>query len=414
MIRVSQVQNSITEEAAVNRRDPSAAASLLSPWIGPTTGVLPYKDSIAKSATQPRIKRGAQNCGGWASLAQCQGGHSFAKKILCGREWCEVCGQDNSAAHKRRQARILPKLQQVRRLGYFVVEFPEFYRHLAQRGISPDLDLGEYVEGWCYSKSDLDSSSSLITEVFAGRRCGRRGRVDGFFDRGLMRWHFYGEKRPGKWNPHVNLLVDVGSLSAQIRAGIQGAVDARKAELRTMKRTRKVARELRGIECYESGRSGYLPGPLLEWIQARLRAALNVPDLIVHYSYVDRPGQIVQKARYVTRATFLQESWDPYMAEQLYAFRNMRWWGRWQDPPAWGRVEAARDGEDLEGLEAVARLQEGVCPDCGRPLCCRHISRRTGKPVYWSKPTEAIWLQIWDAVEIAGTGYYRIGSRDGP
>ena len=39
---------------------------------------------------------------------------------------------------------------------------------------------------------------------------GRRGRVGGYFKRGVLRWHWFGDKVPGKWNPHANVVVDSG------------------------------------------------------------------------------------------------------------------------------------------------------------------------------------------------------------
>ena len=366
-----------------------------------------YKDSIAKSATPE------SNCGGWAIVADCLSGvHHFAKRIFCGKEWCAVCGEDNSASHKRRQARLLPKAQQVRRLGYFVIEFPEWARYVGQGGLDPDLDGKDRVVGWCYSKDDLRETANIIVDVLAGKRRGRRGRVGGYFGRGLARWHWFGEKCPGKLNPHLNVLVDFDSLSDEVRAVVQSAIEQRKADLKGSKQTKKVRKELRSIECYERGISGYLPKPLLEKIQDDLRAALNIPDLIVHYSYFDKPGQIVQKVRYVTRATFRDYAWDPYLAEELYNFRNMRWWGVWKDDPVWELKQAELEGEDVEALEAVSSLQEGICPDCGQPLRVLYHNRRTGKAVQWSRPIDATYLDIWQAEEISGTGYYRIPHKE--
>jgi len=319
---------------------------------------LPYKDSIANPAT---IKK--TTCGIWAVVSECSTGlHHFAKKLVCGKEWCEICGADGSAAHKRRQARILPKLQQVSRLGYFVIEFPDVYRHIGRRGLAPDLDGGEYVKGWCYSKTDLQDTTKAIIEVLAGYRLGRRGRVGGYFPRGLGRWHWFGEKRPGKLNPHFNVLVDGGRLAPE----------------------------------------------RLEAIKAELRCVLHCPDLIVHYSYFDKPGQIVQKGRYVTRATFLNIGWDPYMASELWNFRNMRWFGSWKSEPAWDLNEAEAEGEDIDGLQAVSSLQDGICPDCGQPLKVLYHNHKTGKPVLWSRPVDSTYLVLWNAEEIAGSGYFRI------
>jgi len=399
-----------------------------SPPSGGGDGGRYYKDSVAKSATP--------TCGAWAVVSECSSGlHHFAKKLVCGKEWCEVCGQGNSAAHRRRQARILPKLQQVRQLGYFVIEFPDVYRNIGAAGFEPDIDGGERVEGWCYSKADLRDTTKTIVDVLAGKRCGRRGRVGGYFGRGLARWHWFGDicmhekritkkfvrcqltgkqcilrrKKPaedcsrfennGKYNPHCNVLVD----------------------------------------------GEYLEPELLEGIKAALRQALNVPDLIISYSYFDKPGQMVQKGRYITRATFLQESWSPYMANELWNFRNMRWWGTWvkvdkttgklpEGVAVWELLDAAAEGEDVEGLEAVASLQGGVCPDCGQPLkvlyhqpdyCFRKVHTKSegdivkrvvnlkaGQPVRWSRPVDSTYLGIWGAEEIAGSGYYRIPHRE--
>ncbi|GAI72486.1 unnamed protein product, partial [marine sediment metagenome] len=131
-------------------------------------------------------------------------------------------------------ARLLPKLQQISSLGYLVIEFPEFNRYLGERGLNPDP---EDAVGWCRNKQDLRATTTTVVEVLAGKRMGRRGRVGGFFPRGLVCWHWFGDKLPGKWNPHLNVAVDGARLEPQ----------------------------------------------LLEAIKAELRAALHVPDLIVHY-----------------------------------------------------------------------------------------------------------------------------------
>jgi len=212
----------------------------------------------------------------------------------------------------------------------------------------------------------LQDTTKAIIDALAGKRCGRRGRVDGYFPRGLGRWHYFGEKRPGKYNPHFNVLVDGGLLEPE----------------------------------------------RLEAIKASLRAALNCPDLIVHYSYFDKPGQIVQKGRYVTRATFRDISWSPYMASELWNFRNMRWWGNWKAEPAWELNEAEAEGENIDGLQAVSNLQAGICPDCGQPLKVLYHNHKTGRPVLWSRPVDKTYLDLWRAKEIAGSGYYRIPHKE--
>jgi hypothetical protein len=303
--------------------------------------------------------QGAVGCGTWAVLAECESGqHRFAKRLVCGREWCEVCGADGSAAHKRRQARVYPKVMQLGSMGYLVIEFPRFYRQLGQGGIKPDIDCGRPVEGWCYSKEALRYTTNKIVEVLAGKR-GSKGRYGGYFSRGLARWHWFGEKRPG-YNPHLNVLVD----------------------------------------------GGYLRPELLQEIKATLREALNVPDLIVNYSYTEEPRKMVHRMRYITRSTFRVRAWNDYMANELYNFRNMRWWGSWKDELAWSFDEGG-ESEESEGLQAVSQLQSGMCPDCGRPLKVLRC-RGPGRECRWSGAVDAVWLKVWSAREINGTGYYRV------
>jgi len=274
----------------------------------------------------------------WVVVGECtKEGKHFARRIYCGKEWCPVCGQKRSRVHNRRIARTLSthdkngkvhyRALSIDKMGYFVIEFPDRYRN---------------VVTFAYSKRALQVASDKIVEVMAGKRMGRRGRVGGYFSRGLLRWHWFGDKIKGKWNPHANLLVD----------------------------------------------GAYLED--LEPIKAALRSALHCPDLIVHYSFAELPAQKFQRVEYITRATFLKYEWSPYMASQLYGFRNSRWWGRWDGEAVW-----QADAEQESELLAADALESGLCPDCGSEMT-------------WSKPVNARWLDVWQAVEIGETGYFRL------
>jgi len=184
-------------------------------------------------------------------------------------------------------------------------------------------------------------------------------------------------------------------------------IEAYLAELRGAKQTKKTRKAITGTELYLRGTSAYLPAPLLEGIKAALCDALDCPELIVHYSYKDKPGQIVQTARYITRATFRDYTWDEYMANELYNFRNIRWWGSWTGEAAWELTQAKDEGADVEGLDVIDSLVSGICPDCGQPLKVLHHDAR-GHPVHWTRAVDAVYLDVWGAQEIAGTGYYRI------
>lgn len=271
----------------------------------------------------------------WVTVAQCQKepDKHFAKRIYCGKEWCPVCGVKRSRHHNRKIARVLPKAMQIESMGYFVIELPDAYRKQVEVA---------------YSKKALQELTNKVVEVFAGKRQGRKGRQGGLFSRGLIRWHWFGDKYAdndtNKWNPHLNILVD----------------------------------------------SAYIDKERLEDIKAALRSALDIPELIVHYSYCDTPGQMFQRVEYITRATFRRYNWNSYMAHQLYGFRNQRWWGSWKDDPAW-HIDPTQEREYL----AADELERHICPDCG------------GKLV-WSLPIHAAYLETMQAVEIGETGFYRI------
>lgn len=299
----------------------------------------------------------ADSCGIWAVVSVCSSGkHQFAKKIYCGKEWCPVCGKNRSASHNRKIARVLGKAMQIKDMGYLVIEFPDVYRKLGKKGIEPD----SINNCWCYSKEDLQNTTNSIVDVLAGKRMASKRRVGGHFKRGLIRWHWFGDKIPGKWNPHCNVIVD----------------------------------------------SAFIEKTELEKIKTELKEALNCPELIVHYSYVNQPGQKFQKIEYITRATFLKKEWCEYMANELYNFRNQRWWGKWGDKPEWTAVDIKDD--NIPEILAINKLQDGKCPDCGMPLKILGKNKKTGHEIRWTKPVDTAWLIIWDAEEIAETGYYRI------
>ena len=407
--------------------------------------------------TYPHARRSV--CGSLVVLAQCSSdGHTFGKRLYCGKEWCQVCGKKGSHAHMRRVSRWLPKAMQIQHLGYLVIEFPNRYRKVGRWGDPDDapgwtyrkehlwpvpasgkyLDYHSLCEGsddglhhwqkvrrnkaivlyWCpecggESKRELIGglvkTTDDILDVLGGVTQGRKGRVGGYYGRGLGRWHWHGDKSNGKLNPHYNVLVDADSLKDDIRVSIQPEVDKYKAELQAGEQSESVRKLLRGVYMYEHRKSGYLPAPVLEAIKVSLRAALSVPELIVHYTHANTPGQIFHKVAYVTRATFLNESWDPYMAAELHDFRNSRAWGKWKDEPAWGLHDAAVEGEDTSGLEVADALgNRGCCPDCGAPLKVLKIGR-SGAPVLWTKPIviDDVQLAYWGAENI-GVGYYRM------
>ena len=120
----------------------------------------------------------------WFIPGECQNGHRFAKTLVCGKEFCSVCGEDGSVAHLRRFVRWLPKTQQFEVMGYFVFTIPEELRskYRTKKALSK---LGHQVQE--------------LLKAFG-------------YSRGLRRWHWFGDKST-KWHPHLNCLVDGGFVS---------------------------------------------------------------------------------------------------------------------------------------------------------------------------------------------------------
>jgi hypothetical protein len=175
--------------------------------------------------------------------------------------------------------------------------------------------------------ADLQEIGQEITGILK-----RRG-----FARGLRRWHFYGDKSM-IWNPHLNFLMDGGFLS-----------EAR-----------------------------------LNDIKKAICGVLKIEKIVVHYHYHQSVGKKLHWLRYVARPTFLNESWNFELAEELYNFRNSGWWGKWDDEDKWTLPEKEKK------LAYYRKIEAGICPTCGKKL-------EGGRVAPVSDFLEDLdWAQIWD------------------
>lgn len=265
-------------------------------------------------------------CPGYFVVGRCENGHRFAKELYCGREWCPVCGEDKSAAHMRRFARWVGKAQQLTEVGYLVFTLPEQER------------------GWYRSKAKLNELTKRVTAGDKSRHI--EGLLKGMgFERGLARWHWFGET-PGKWHPHLNVIIEAGRLTPGQLTGIRRA-----------------------------------------WA-----GILGVDVAVVNYSYTAIRSKMVHILKYVTRATFREYTWDERMAGRLYNFRNMRSWGTWSGPPVWEMKGKAE-------LEPIAKLEAGQCPVCGEPVSWARV-----RDIAWLR----VWVENGQA-EPLGAGYWKLG-----
>lgn len=143
------------------------------------------------------------------------------------------------------------------------------------------------------------------------------------YDRGLRRDHFFGD-RSRVYHPHVNVLVPGEWMNAV-----------------TLARIKRSYATILGVK---------------------------VERVNVRVSVRRGPAAILHAVRYITRATFKREEWDPELARELVGFRNSSSWGC-----NWERVWEMPKGEEKEGAEvngalAARLLDMGVCPDCGTSI----------------------------------------------
>jgi len=248
-------------------------------------------------------------CGSWALVRSCSDGHTFAKSLDCGREWCEKC---RTSSHGRRMGRWLPKAQKIKEMAYLIITLPVYRRPRTASGLRK-IDKG-------------------ITEIL--KRWG--------FARGLRRWHTYGDKSV-RWNPHLNFLMDGGFLSERH----------------------------------------------LEFLKKEIYEFLKVEKAVVYYQYTQSVGKILHWLKYVTRPTFLNESWDFEMAEELHNFRNSAWWGKWDDDDKWNLPEKEKK------LAYYKKIEAGVCSTCGKKL---EGGRVVSTDLFVDEKNpgwEQIWKNVW-------------------
>jgi len=336
-----------------------------------------YNDSIAKSFLGvPGSDYFNRLCPGYFMIGNCETGHRFSKEIYCGREWCPTCGAKWSEAHQRKFSRWLPKVQQMEQLGYFVIEWPLASRFKLRRKAAL-MDAGRMVKQVLSGEWEIERRRQR-GERISGQRDGDIRM--GWFPRGLRRWHFFGDlvkelgegmkslawvekaddssqdRQGTRYNPHLNILVPYGFIT--------------RGKFRRIKRA--------------------------------LRAALQEPDLIVHYGYTREPARMVHALKYVTRATFLDGMWAPDVAASIYNFHNAQVWGKWDGEQSWSldNLEGEPELKDLPDLLAVASLESGICPRCG-------------KPIEWAGPFPIKNLDGMEKREL-GAGYCELESARAP
>ena len=267
----------------------------------------PYYVQLYDNVSSWLLKTCDKDGVGFIISGECEKGHRFVKELVCGKEWCEVCGADDSVAHLRRFARWLPKAQQIKSLGYFNFTLPEYLRK-------------DYR-----TKKALGGLGHGIQEIL---------KLHGF-ERGLRRYHWFGES--AKYHPHVNALVDGGYVSEDML----DAIKREYAELLGLKVEGldvKAMRKLVDVN-YEYRRS---PGQMVHTLKYVLRSTfLNFED--------DREMAIELRG-----------------FRNMVVWGR----GLWDGPVVWGLADLETEAKaDVEGLDIVAigclQAKAPTCPECG-------------------------------------------------
>jgi len=262
-----------------------------------------YFDNLFKTGNIP-------NCSPGYISGACGNGHKFAAPFLCGKEYCKECGQDGSPIHARRVARWQAITGQFKKLGYLVFTFPEKTRFLFQdRKILADF------------------------RYQLRRKLTRDG-----YDKGLARWHFFGDcekcnnqgcqycNNTGAgthWHPHLNVFIDCGYMDnlQQFTNNYSNWVKnylIRLLRKEEEKRTLLIEKYGKALDKLDSVYS-----EIEELTQ--IIAEQEKTKYVINFSYTSDKKKIINRLKYVTRSTF--RVFNTEVKEIIHNFRNSVRWG---------------------------------------------------------------------------------------
>lgn len=284
--------------------------------------------TVVLDLVQHEVKA-VQMCGNTALKGECDTGHQFLKVVRCGREFCPTCGHKGSDIHMQRYSRIVPKIQQMEEMGYFVIQWPVSFREAMRE-------------------------KQVLADI--GSRVGKLFKQMGY-ERGIRTWDWFGDpKCPYCAGPGMLLAWrDQDNTVYKCKKGHEFTLGEVRSDWMRFNPHLNVLIE-----------EGFLERDRLEAIKKFLRGHLGVPDLIVNYHYVAeddprRVGRMLHHARYVVKPTFLNLEWDPALVGVLKGIRSVFYWGRWKKGLVW-ELPVVDEGDFH--LSSVVSLQRGVCPAC--------------------------------------------------
>jgi len=184
-----------------SRGEPQTATAVLDRAVG-TPQKPTEKDDLLyyleHEATSPSTLKSyvklphGRMCGSLCLTGQDEDENRIAKRLVCGREWCPLC---RDISHRRRIARVLPRLMQICPMSYIVITFPLEVRSMMR-----------------------DPQVLALMGKKVRRLLRRRGRRKVY-----TRWHFFGEHGE-KYHPHLNVLCDGDYLPPEQLAELKDSI----------------------------------------------------------------------------------------------------------------------------------------------------------------------------------------------
>jgi len=258
----------------------------------------------------------------------CGNGHYHLKSIVCGREWCQDCGEKDSISHNRRKSRWWGKLLTFDKVGYLVITIPEELRDKFK-------DKKNLTEFRTYIRRKLQRTTltgktgfhyenySYTVKKTGKKRTGRRKILHGY-KAGFIRFHWAGDCQECKgkgclvcqmtgagreFKPHLNILINEGFVDKKLLNKFKNEVS--------------------------------------EWFKTRFELS-QAPKGNIFYNYCNKEAQKIHKLNYVTRATW--RFWEPEVTKVIKGFRTSQSWGKFNI--------------DKKITSATAAGEHGLCIHC--------------------------------------------------
>lgn len=225
---------------------------------------------------------------------------------LCGKEWCETCGEKMSWIHKRRIARWYDKWAQMETLGYLIITTPIEFRDFVLSLEAPE------------SKKVLQHLRRYWVRKL-------KAEFDGI--KGLCRYHWAGDDGK-RFAPHLNFLFNKGYIEKDI---------------------------------LNRWRNDYY-----NWLKDNCGIKVAAGTTNLRYRYCTEPAARMHRLKYVTRATLMV--YRPKYAKIIHKFKNSINFGKFDKPKTntkeLSSLEACRCPECHTKLEHI----EFIRPDKVRNL----------------------------------------------